>query len=279
MLARGGGTRRPARPSIPRWSSTARSTSTACSSSTLGRRCVVEPGIVLDELNRRPAARAVVPGRHLDLLARHHRRHGRQQFRGARSLRYGNTRENVISVDAVLGWRGGAFRPGGARPLRPARDLAALPLARDLLALGAREADAIQARFPRVQRRVGGYNIDALVPGRNELNLAHILVTLKERSASRPGSSPLSPLIGAARSAPATRRFPTGDGRRQYRQARADRGRVSSTAPCSAWRARSPCSSRPSTRSCAATRRPSCSSSSPRTIPRRTSAGCCGSTR
>ena len=28
----------------------------------------------------------------------------------------------------------------------------------------------------RVQRRVGGYNLDALLPGRNDLNLAHILV-------------------------------------------------------------------------------------------------------
>ncbi len=27
-----------------------------------------------------------------------------------------------------------------------------------------------------MQRRVGGYNLDALVPGRNDLNLAHILV-------------------------------------------------------------------------------------------------------
>ena len=50
------------------------------------------------------------------------------------------------------------------------------PLARDLFALGAREADEIAARFPKVQRRVGGYNIDALVPGRNDVNLAHILV-------------------------------------------------------------------------------------------------------
>ena len=39
-----------------------------------------------------------------------------------------------------------------------------------------READEIEARFPKVQRRVGGYNLDALVPGRNDLNLAHILV-------------------------------------------------------------------------------------------------------
>ncbi|MCC7348275.1 MAG: 4Fe-4S dicluster domain-containing protein, partial [Variibacter sp.] len=37
-------------------------------------------------------------------------------------------------------------------------------------------ADEIAARFPKVQRRVGGYNLDALVPGRNAVNLAHILV-------------------------------------------------------------------------------------------------------
>ena len=50
------------------------------------------------------------------------------------------------------------------------------PLAKDLLAIGAREADEIAARFPKVQRRVGGYNLDALVPGKNDINLAHLLV-------------------------------------------------------------------------------------------------------
>ena len=42
--------------------------------------------------------------------------------------------------------------------------------------IGAREADEVEARFPQVQRRVGGYNLDALAPGRNDVNLAHILV-------------------------------------------------------------------------------------------------------
>ena len=68
-----------------------------------------------------------------------------------------------------------------------------------------------------MQRRVGGYNIDALVPGRNELNLAHILVGSEGTLGfSTRIELKLSPLIGAARSAPATRRFPTGDGRRQH---------------------------------------------------------------
>src|ERR1700724_4683510 len=67
-----------------------------------GRRCVVEPGIVLDDLNRalKPhglwfpvdistASRATIGGMT-----------GNNSC-GARSLRYGNTRENVLSIDAA----------------------------------------------------------------------------------------------------------------------------------------------------------------------------------
>src|SRR5215813_9744451 len=141
-----------------------------------GRRCVVEPGIVLDDLNRQlkshglwfpvdisTASRATIGGMT-----------GNNSC-GARSLRYGNTRENVLAIDAVLA-DGSKARFGPA-----ARDLSDVapslrPLAADLLAIGAREADEIEARFPKVQRRVGGYNLDALLPGRNDLNLAHVLV-------------------------------------------------------------------------------------------------------
>ncbi len=45
-----------------------------------------------------------------------------------------------------------------------------------MLALGAREADEIADKFPKVQRRVGGYNIDALVPRNLPNNMAHLLV-------------------------------------------------------------------------------------------------------
>ncbi len=45
-----------------------------------------------------------------------------------------------------------------------------------LLAIGEREADEVAARFPKVQRRVGGYNLDALLPNAASHNLAHILV-------------------------------------------------------------------------------------------------------
>jgi len=142
-----------------------------------GRRCVVEPGIVLDELNRRlrphglwfpvdisTSSRATIGG----MVG--------NNSCGARSLRYGNTRENVLSIDAVLADGSAAHFGPAARDLSdlpPASPL--LPLARNLLALAAREADEIEARFPKLQRRVGGYNLDALVPGRNDLNLAPLL--------------------------------------------------------------------------------------------------------
>src|SRR5262245_18340972 len=143
-----------------------------------GRRCVVQPGIVLDDLTRalKPhglwfpvdistASRATIGGMAANNSC------------GARSLRYGTTRDNVISLDAILA-DGSNARFGPVSPdlsdLPPSSPL--LPLARDLLGIGARERDEIESKFPNVQRRVGGYNLDAFVPGRNALNLAHILV-------------------------------------------------------------------------------------------------------
>jgi FAD/FMN-containing dehydrogenase/Fe-S oxidoreductase len=162
-----------------------------------GRRCVVEPGMVLDELNRElkphglwfpvdisTASRATIGG----MVG--------NNSCGARSLRYGNTRENVLSIDAMLADGTAAHFGPVANDLSDA-PTALRPLAADLLAIGAREADEVAARFPRVQRRVGGYNLDALVPGRNDLNLAHILVGSEGTLAfSTRIELKLSPLLG-----------------------------------------------------------------------------------
>ncbi len=158
------------------------------------RRCVVEPGIVLDELNRQlkpsglwfpvdisTASRATIGG----MVG--------NNSCGARSLRYGNTRENVVSIDAVLadGTRAHFGRMGDAGVDMPPS------LVRDLLAIAAREAAEIERRFPKVQRRVGGYNLDALVPGRNDINLAHLLVGSEGTLAfSTKIELKLSPLLG-----------------------------------------------------------------------------------
>jgi FAD/FMN-containing dehydrogenase/Fe-S oxidoreductase len=143
-------------------------------------RVTVEPGIVLDELNRQlkqhglwfpvdisTASRATIGGM------------AGNNSCGGRSLRYGTMRDNVLSIDALLADGTKAhFGPMGGDLANVPQALR--PLASDLLAIGAREADEIAARFPKVQRRVGGYNLDALVPGKysggNDINLSHILV-------------------------------------------------------------------------------------------------------
>jgi FAD/FMN-containing dehydrogenase/Fe-S oxidoreductase len=158
------------------------------------RRCVVEPGIVLDELNRalKPsglwfpvdistASRATIGGM------------AGNNSCGARSLRYGNTRENVLSIDAMLtdGTQAHFGRMGDSAGNVPQA------LVHDLLAIAAREAAEIERRFPKVQRRVGGYNLDALVPSRNDINLAHLLVGSEGTLAFSTGIElKLSPLLG-----------------------------------------------------------------------------------
>jgi FAD/FMN-containing dehydrogenase/Fe-S oxidoreductase len=142
------------------------------------RTCVVEPGIVLDDLNRQlkrhglwfpvdvsTASRATIGGM------------AGNNSCGGRSLRYGTMRDNTLSMDAALA--DGTLLHFGEVP----RDLArvnspdnGLALFRDMLDLGEREAAEIAERFPKVQRRVGGYNLDALVPRNAPNNMAHLLV-------------------------------------------------------------------------------------------------------
>ena len=139
-----------------------------------GRRCIVEPGIVLDELNRalKPhglwfpvdvstASRATIGGM------------AGNNSCGGKSIRFGTMRDNVIAIEAVLA-------DGSERRFSSlSQDASTRPddaVTRELLAIGAREAEEIEARFPKVQRRVGGYNLDALVPALAPQNLSHILV-------------------------------------------------------------------------------------------------------
>ena len=153
------------------------------------RRAVVQPGLVLDHLNAalRPhglwfpvdvstGSRATLGGMT-----------GNNSC-GARSLRYGLMRDNVTAIEALLA-DGTAMTFGEVAPEAllenepsPERDLAAR-----LLDLGRRHEATIEARLPKVMRRVGGYNVDALLPatgnGSGDLrpagtppNLAHLLV-------------------------------------------------------------------------------------------------------
>ncbi|MEV8467184.1 FAD-linked oxidase C-terminal domain-containing protein [Fluviibacterium sp. DFM31] len=130
----------------------------------------VQPGLVLDELNRalKPhglwfpvdpstASRCTLGGM------------AANNSSGGKSLRYGIMRDNVRAISAIL--------PDGTKAQFNRDDPALGPyadLVSDMRALGRREADEIAARFPAVQRRVGGYNIDALTGA--DVNMAHLLV-------------------------------------------------------------------------------------------------------
>ncbi len=140
------------------------------------RRVTVEPGIVLDELNRflKPHGlffpvdvstgnRATIGGM------------AGNNSCGARSIRYGNMVHNVAGIEAVLA-NGEIQRFGPVPGNLGGMDTA--PAYRDLVerlrGIAAREAAEMAARWPKLLRRVGGYNIDTLSPSGH--NMAHMLV-------------------------------------------------------------------------------------------------------
>ncbi len=148
-------------------------------------RCRAQPGVVLDQLNRILKPRGVwFP---VDVSTSSRATLGGMAANnscGSRSLRYGLMRDNIHAIDALLA--DGTRRRFGRLDLPEAQKD---PFWRPFLALGERERNEIAARFPDVMRRVGGYNIDALVPGLyrpaagapgsiadHRINLAHLLV-------------------------------------------------------------------------------------------------------
>ncbi len=97
---------------------------------------------------------------------------------GARSLIYGKTVDNVIEVTAILA--DGSEAVFG--PLRR-KDLASklagngleASIYRTALELGERHREEIDRRYPRIPRRVSGYNLDELLDP-DEINLAKLIV-------------------------------------------------------------------------------------------------------
>ena len=127
----------------------------------------VEPGIVLDELNAalKPhnlrfapdistASRATVGGMMANNSA------------GARSVLYGKTIDHVLEQTVLLA--DGSivqFREGDESPW-----------AREVRRIAVENADEIERRFPKVLRRVGGYNLDCFHDPAKPVNLAKLMV-------------------------------------------------------------------------------------------------------
>ncbi len=140
------------------------------------RTVVVQPGVVLDQLNAylKPhglwypvdvstSAQATLGGM------------AGNNSCGSRSIFYGNMVHNVRSVEAVLA--DGTRCSFGAVPA----DLSQLAgpqryvdLVRKIRDIAAREAGEIEHRYPKLLRKVGGYNLDMMAQA--PLNMAHLLV-------------------------------------------------------------------------------------------------------
>ncbi len=140
------------------------------------RRARVEPGVVLGRLNARlrrdglmfpvdisTASRATLGGMAANNSC------------GSRSIRYGNMVHNTHAIEAILadGSRHrfarvpGNLGSGGGTP-------GYIDLVRKVRAIAERERDAIARGFPKVLRKVGGYNLESVDAAGH--NMAHLLV-------------------------------------------------------------------------------------------------------
>jgi FAD/FMN-containing dehydrogenase/Fe-S oxidoreductase len=140
----------------------------------------VQPGVVLDELNARlrphglrfapdvsTASRATLGG----MMA--------NNSSGARSVIYGKTIDHVLDQDVALSDGSIArLRALTGAELQAVRGASTLEGAcyRTVLDLAARHRDEIGRRYPRVLRRVGGYNLDEFVDADRPVNLAKLMV-------------------------------------------------------------------------------------------------------
>jgi FAD/FMN-containing dehydrogenase/Fe-S oxidoreductase len=136
-----------------------------------GGTATVEPGIVLDHLNAQlkstgmwfpvdvsTSAQATIGGM------------AGNNSCGSRSIAYGNMVHNVLGIDALLA--DGTQAHFGVGESGPARFQ---DIARKVRAIAEREAAEIEARYPKLLRRVGGYNLETVKQAGGH-NLAHLLV-------------------------------------------------------------------------------------------------------
>jgi len=137
----------------------------------------VEPGIVLDELNAQlaplglrfapdisTASRAAIGGMVSNNSA------------GARSVVYGKTIDHVIELEVALSDGTVAHMREMPRAELPAGNTLEAVCYRKVLDLAAGHAGEIDRRYPKVLRRVGGYNLDEFTDPSRPVNLAKMIV-------------------------------------------------------------------------------------------------------
>ncbi|GAA3738725.1 FAD-binding and (Fe-S)-binding domain-containing protein [Salinactinospora qingdaonensis] len=144
------------------------------------RTAIVEPGVVLDNLNERTRAEGGL------IFGPKPSTHDRctiggmlgNDSCGSTSQAYGKAADNVVSLEILT--YDGCRMWVGATSEADYEDILAqggrrADIYRRLRALSDRHARAIERRFPDIPRRVSGYNLDSLLP-QNGFDLARALV-------------------------------------------------------------------------------------------------------
>jgi len=137
----------------------------------------VEPGVVLDELNAQlalhglrfapdisTASRATIGG----MMA--------NNSCGARSVIYGKTIDHVLEQTVLLSDSSIVHFRQIPRSEVPLGDTLEAACYRTVLGLAREHATEIERRYPKVVRRVGGYNLDEFVDPNQPVNLAKLMV-------------------------------------------------------------------------------------------------------
>ncbi|MBV8829931.1 MAG: FAD-binding oxidoreductase, partial [Acidobacteriaceae bacterium] len=137
----------------------------------------VETGIVLDELNAQlqplrlrfapdisTASRATIGG----MMA--------NNSSGARSVLYGKTIDHVLEQTAVLADGSVVHFRDIARGEVPCSDTLEAACYRTVIELGRKHRAEIERRFPKILRRVAGYNLDEFTDSSKPVNLAKMMV-------------------------------------------------------------------------------------------------------
>ena len=135
----------------------------------------VEPGIVLDELNAQlkqynlrfapdisTASRACIGG----MIA--------NNSSGARSVVYGKTIDHVLELEVVFA--DGKVARLGENAKAPENDSSEGRAYKAVRELATKHRDEVLARFPKVLRRVGGYNLDEFIYPSKPFNLTKMIV-------------------------------------------------------------------------------------------------------
>ena len=138
-----------------------------------------QPGIILDELNHHlgPHDMFFAPDPSTSDRGNVGGALGNNSC-GAHSIIWGKTSDNVVELDVVLS-NGNPARFGAVNgehlEARMRGDGFEDELYRKLFEIGEANREEVLARYPKIQRRVSGYNLDEFVSG-NEFNMARFVV-------------------------------------------------------------------------------------------------------